>query len=408
MVESANLVSRRGFIKTAAAGAAGAATLALGVNAADSRPAGASLTTDINKPGNHHLAWVWQFDDDGSPEQIRSALAFMGMGILLKTHDSTTWMAKWDKSGRGMDSSIAVRVMADFFESGGVPFHAWAVVKGKDPIGEAHMAAEVLRNGARSLVLDLEPSDGGYYWQGTPQTALEFGRELRRLQPNAFLSMAPDPRPWQVDALPCREFATFCNEIAPQTYWPMFDNSANYRLMRERGFHVGPEGVTPEVILDMTRATFEGYNLPIKPVGTGNASNGDWQRFVGHAQSLGMSAVSVWRFGTAREEIWPVVAARKPQFNAYYGADWNPNPIAAAPAARQEPFASLPPIAQETGPKAVVVGSREATSAAQGVHEDLDALTRPTALANSTSTSNRTKPQIKSFWADPLGTRSIR
>jgi hypothetical protein len=154
---------RRGFIKTAAAATAGAGALAIGGSLLD-RPGpieAANMRADFKKPGNHHLAFVWQFDDDGSPWEIRDRLAYLGMGILLKSHDATTWMARWDRTGHAIDGGAKVRELANFFESGGVPFHVWGVVKGLDPIGEAHMAAEVLNNGARSFVVDLEPSDGG-------------------------------------------------------------------------------------------------------------------------------------------------------------------------------------------------------------------------------------------------------
>jgi hypothetical protein len=401
MGDSSNQIDRRKFLKVAG-GAAAAGGLLFAGQSLQSAPKAEASTAGLAKPGNHHLAWVWQFDDDGSPEEIRSRLAFYGMGILLKTHDATTWMARWDKSGRGIDGSIAVRVASDFFESGGVPFHAWCVVKGLDPIGEAHMAHEVLKNGARSLVLDLEPSDGGYYWQGTPQSALAFGAELRRLQPDAFISMAPDPRPWQVDALPCREFASFCNEIQPQTYWPMFNNEANFRLLRQRGWNIGPDGMTPELVLDVTQKTFEGYNIPIKPIGSGAASGGDWHRFVDHARHLGMPAVSVWRFRTASPEVWPVLIEKRPTFNEYYGSDWGEPPLVSN--VPQNQFAKLPDIAEgEQSVNFKNTFKREATTSVQGVEGGAENKVK---LSNIAETA--TKRTTKSFWADPLGLSGLR
>src|SRR5207245_937155 len=109
---------------------------------------------------------------------------------------------------------------------------------------EAEMSAAVIAAGARSLVLDLEPSDGGSFWEGSSADAFVFGRAFRKLQPQAWLSVAPDPRPWQVEDVPVAEFATFSNEFAPQAYWDMFDNRATKKLLNQRGFFAGADGVT--------------------------------------------------------------------------------------------------------------------------------------------------------------------
>jgi hypothetical protein len=259
-----------------------------------------------------HLAWVWQFNQDGTPEEIRSALARNGLGITLKTHDGKTWMGKWDDSHLAIYGPSQVRAAASFFESGGVPFHAWCCVKGKEPEREAEMCAEVLASGARSMMFDLEPPEDGHYWQGTSESALTFGREMRRLAPDAWLTVAPDPRPWQLKSVPIGEFASFCNEINPQTYWDTFNTSANYRLLREFGHPPGPDGVTPESILDVTRSVLGQYGLPIRPIGQGKSDRGSWARFVDHGLRLGMDAVSIWRYGTCNADIMSLLSEKKP------------------------------------------------------------------------------------------------
>jgi hypothetical protein len=260
----------------------------------------------------NHLIWVWRFREDGPASDVRQRLASNGLGIILKTHDGSNWMREFDKSADAIGGGADVQRLARYFEDAGVPFHAWAVAKGHDPIREAHMCAEVLSSGARSITLDLEPPEGGHYWQGKDEDAVAFGRELRRLQPNAWIGVAPDPRPWQLEAVPMRQFAAFADEIAPQTYWDMFSSPANYRLLRQRGFEVG-DRMTPELVLEMSKSALGGYGLPISPIGYGDASSDDWQRFVTRAFELQMDTVSVWRFGTAQPDVMPMLQNMKPK-----------------------------------------------------------------------------------------------
>lgn len=301
-------VSRRQFLGTLAAGAGAAAAATLLGNTRPSEASAAATDRGLN-----HLAWVWQWDEDGKEADIRTVLKDFGLGILLKTHDGTSWMGRYDNSGRRINGPRDVQAAANYFESAGVPFHAWCVVKGNDVMTEAHMAAEVLSAGARSLTFDLEPPEGIHYWHGDDDDAEHFGEVVRRLQPNAWLGVAPDPRPWQLEVVPMAEFAAFSNEIMPQTYWSTFDSPANYRLLREFGYDVGPDGVTPELILDVTRSALRRFGKPIRPVGQGASSSNDWRRFVSHSQELGMDAVSIWRYGTATPEIFPLLKEMKPK-----------------------------------------------------------------------------------------------
>jgi hypothetical protein len=222
-------------------------------------------------------------------------------------------MSRWDKSEFAIDGGTAVRRLATFFEAAKVPFHAWCVVEGINPLEEARMCAEVLQSGARSLTLDLEPKEKTHYWHGTSADALTFGRELRRLAPKAVISVAPDPRPWQLKEVPVAEFASFSNEIAPQSYWPLFNTAANHKLLKEYGTEVGPDGVTPEIVLDFSQRALKPFGLPIRPIGSGNAPIDGWGRFISHATSLGMPPVSVWRYGISDPQLWTMLKQTAPE-----------------------------------------------------------------------------------------------
>ncbi len=189
------------------------------------------------------MAWVWQFAADGEPDAIASTLADKSMGVLLKTHGGTDWMSRYDTSVNQVSGPTRVAKLAGYFEDANLRFHVWFVPNGVDPIREAEMCAEVISAGARSITVDLEPFEG--FWQGSPETALVFGREFRRLQPMGIMFVCVDPRPWILKVTPVAEFASFSQGFAPMTYWDTFRAGENGDYYRDSGFPPGPGGITP-------------------------------------------------------------------------------------------------------------------------------------------------------------------
>ena len=270
-----------------------------------------SRTVDSLEPSLNHLVWVWQFSQDGSKEAIRAVLARYGLGVVLKIHDGTDWMATYDSSADAVDGAARVAELGRFFEDGGVPFHAWCVLHGLDPTREAQMAAEVLSAGARSISLDLEPHAG--FWRGTPAAALELGRELRRLQPDAWVVTSIDARPWEVDRIPLAEFATFASEIAPQAYWSLFQTPANIAKFTKAGYDPGDGGVTARFVLDVATDKLRPFGLPVRPIGDGTrAEESEWRDFIERAYENGAEAVSVWRFGVTDASVWQLLKETPP------------------------------------------------------------------------------------------------
>src|SRR5688572_33260747 len=279
-----------------------AGALGLGLGAAvlrgtsDAPPAGAN-TADIK-----HLVWVWQFSTDAEPNLIGARLLENNLGIVLKTHDGVSWMSEYDKSPYAVSGPAQVKVLSSYYESAGIPFHAWCVVHGGDPMREARMAADVLNNGARSMYLDIEPHSG--FWRGTPADATAFGNELRRLAPNGEIILSIDPRPWMVSRLPMKEFAAFSDAIAPQEYWRTFDTPANYERYTQSGFPVGPGGMTPEFLFQVSKAVLSPFGLPLVPTGQGNTPDaGEWRRYIDLAFSAGSRIVTAWRYGVMPPEV---------------------------------------------------------------------------------------------------------
>lgn len=297
-------MSRRGFLgMTAALFGAG---MGLGVARCDPRLLEPQLNAGQagNPSGDPPLSWVWQFASDGHPATIRNALASRNAGILLKTHDGIDWMSKYDRSIYAVSGPAQVEVLADYFEERAVPFHAWCVVHGLDPDGEAAMAAEVLAAGARSIHLDFEPHAG--FWRGDAAAAQRLGRQLRRRFPQADVWLSIDPRPWQIARLPIAAIAPYVTGFSPQVYWETFIDNVN--KYRESGYDPGPSGITPEFVLEVTYDVLRGYGLPLYPVGQGASTNLDkWRRFLGYSATLRTPMPSIWRFGVTSDAVWQVV-----------------------------------------------------------------------------------------------------
>jgi LysM repeat protein len=255
---------------------------------------------------------VWQFRHDGDPAQIRDTLAAHGLGVVLKTHDGTNWMSRYDSTPHAIRDAGTVEHFANFFEQAGVPFHAWAVVKGTNPAREAQLASDVLNAGARSLFLDLEPYSG--FWAGTRESAARLGEELRYRQPHARLSTTIDPRPWQIDQIPLAEFAAFTDEIAPQVYWQMFGTAPNARQYAATGTPVSVGGITGGFVLAAAMPRLLTFGRPIHPIGDGTvASRSAWESFVDDSYHQNAESISVWRYGVADPAVWQILSERPPR-----------------------------------------------------------------------------------------------
>lgn len=324
MAPSAPTPNRRDFLKLAGGGAAAlagvaalrpqkvtAATAGVDLTAAHTLPAAASILPTT------HLAWVWQFSTDGRPEVIREKLAAHGLGIALKTHDGMQWMSKYDTSPAAVSGPHRISEIAEFFEAGGVPFHAWAVVQGIDPVREALMAADVLKAGARTISLDLESYRG--FWVGTPAKARQFGEVLREAQPDKGVLTTIDARPWEVDRIPLKEFAAFSNAIAPQVYWSDFATAANITKYWIAGEIPGSDGVTARFALDASARKVQAFGLPIHPIGPGLVTDGAaWGQFIERSYAHEARTISTWRYGTTTSAVFAMLRDNPPRVDRVY------------------------------------------------------------------------------------------
>jgi hypothetical protein len=245
-----------------------------------------------------HAVWVWQFSEDGTAEEIAATLSAHHLAVIVKTHDGVDWMASFDRVPGAIDGPAQVATIAGIFESYGVPFHAWCVVRGHDPAREAEMAASVLAAGARSLTLDLEDHPG--FWEGTGESAALFGAELRAREEFARIDLSIDPRPWLNTRLPIDEFVAFTDGVRPQLYWDLFRGVDHANAFAYMGYPPGPEGVTPEFLVDASRQMLAPHDRWILPIAHSAPQDPSaFPRFAYRAWQQQMPELSVWRYGIA-------------------------------------------------------------------------------------------------------------
>jgi hypothetical protein len=285
-------ITRRNFITSAVMLGAGA--LALANTQCDPAVIRRFRQLDGRRDPRHSV-WVWQFSEDGPAEQIADTLAAYDLAAIMKTHDGTDWMANFDPVPGAIDGPAQVATIAGIFESRGVPFHAWCVLKGIDPVTEAQMVADVLAAGARSITLDLEDHPG--FWEGTHEAANVFGAELRARNDAARVDISIDPRPWLNTRLPIDEFVAFTDGIRPQLYWDLFGGVDHANAFAYMGYPPPAEGVTPAFLVDAARemlAPYDRWILPIAHAAPEDPSS--IPQFLYRAWQQQMPEVSVWRY----------------------------------------------------------------------------------------------------------------
>ena len=259
------------------------------------------------------LVWSWQFSIDGSPEEIGRRLLDTGVGIVLKTHDGVQWMSTYDDSQYAISGPSQLKALVGYYESAGIPCHAWAALKGLEPAQEAEMCAEVIAAGARSLFLDLGAASG--YWKGTPAAAELFGNEVRRRQPEARIILTLDGRPWLLSKAPLAQFLALSDAIAVQAYWHSLYQPPDHRAFADSGFPVPAEGLTPEFLVGINSKLLGIFGLPILYVGEADAPAEEFRRFRDAAQAEGSKSLCVWRAGTLTDDVLALLA-QTPQATA--------------------------------------------------------------------------------------------
>ena len=221
--------------------------------------------------------WIWfvSRSDGGNPSAIATQARSAGIKTLfIKSGDGASY---WAQFSRGL-----VRVIHAY----GVKVCAWQYVYGAEPLAEAAVGVEAVRNGADCLVIDAEAEYQGRY--AAAQTYID---ALRAAVGSRYpLGLASFP---YVDYHPAFPYSVFLGHRGaqfdlPQMYW------------RDIGTSV-------QAVYAHTYAVNRIYRRPIRPLGEtyNGATPSEIELFRGLSVAYRAQGLSWWDFAwTAANRLW--------------------------------------------------------------------------------------------------------
>ena len=202
-------------------------------------------------------------------------------GIWVKVGDGSSWQGQFDRGGGEMavngpaDVDRWVSVLSQY----GLEFHAWCVLKGVDIDGEGEIITQTcLRNGVKSMILDVEPYE--HYWEAGREPIRPLMTRVRQAVGGDFhIGLGVDPRQWHYSSIFPDEWFPFVNSVHMMCYWKTFRRA-------------------PVDVLEEAYRVWGGYGRPLIPILQGDAAVEDQRE--AHAiatQRFRAKALSWWRYG---------------------------------------------------------------------------------------------------------------
>jgi hypothetical protein len=253
--------------------------------------------------GKGFFIWKIPYCDRGDPAaMVERALAAGLTHVLIKIADGPNWAYNYDYKTK-MDF---VPPVLDAFHEAGIDVWGWHYVRGDDPVGEARMGIDRVRElGVDGYVIDAEIE---YKKPGKRLAATRYMSELRAALPNLPMALSTFRYPARHTQLPYAEFLQGCDYAMPQVYF--------------EGAH------DPEEQLQMSFDQFATLQ-PTRPVipTAPTYSIGGWRPTVDDITHFGQKALELhmlgmnawsWDYATRanQTDLWDAVA----EF------DWSPKP----------------------------------------------------------------------------------
>ncbi|MGI8505348.1 MAG: peptidoglycan-binding domain-containing protein [Solirubrobacteraceae bacterium] len=244
----------------------------------------ASRKHSVNRGANPFAGramWIWELSsaNGGNLASIIASAHQRGIGTLyIKSSDGANF---WS-------SQFSPQIVAAL-HAGGLRVCAWQYVYGNQPVTEAYMGAEAIKDGADCLLIDAESEYEGKYI-----AAQTYVQRLRKLVGSSYpVGLAGFP---YVDFHPAFPYSVFLGPggaqyNVPQMYWKDI-------------------GTTVDAVFAHTYSFNRIYERPIFPLGQVYSSPPPHQivRFRQLSRAYGASGISWWDWQEATPAAWSAVS----------------------------------------------------------------------------------------------------
>ena len=245
--------------------------------------------------GKGMFIWKLYRCENGDPQAIANVAAQAGLShVLVKIADNSgIYNYDWDHH-RDLVPPVVSALKAK-----GIEVWGWHYVYGKDPIGEARIAAErTSQLGLKGYVIDAEVE---FEADGMKDKARTFMNELRRQMPaDVLIGLSSFRFPSYHPGFPWHEFLDQCDFNLPQVYWITAHNPGAQLTRTVREFRA----MYPNQPLLAAGSAYKyGHWVP---------SVSEINEFMNTARQLGVYAVNFWEWHLTRDlldpSIWQAIA----------------------------------------------------------------------------------------------------
>lgn len=239
--------------------------------------------------------FIWKIRDceNGDAAAIAEAAHNAGLSHVLLKVANGSLIYNYDPIAR----RDLVPPVVQALQTRGIAAWGWHYVYGDDPLGEARIAAQRVRElNLAGYVINAEAE---YKQTGKREAAKTFMAELRKRLPNTPLALSSYRYPSYHPQLPWREFLERCDINMPQVYWIHASNPAAQLARSVREF----QGLTPFRAVIPTGAAFAEHGWTVQP--------NEVQEFLGAVGSSNLSGANFWSWDYCRNKlptVWNVIA----------------------------------------------------------------------------------------------------
>jgi hypothetical protein len=246
--------------------------------------------------GKGYFLWKIPHVMGGDPAAIAAKAEDAGLShVLIKIADGADWVYNYNYD----DEVDLVPPVRDALREAGMFVWGWHYVRGDDPVAEAHLAVQRMRElNLDGYVIDAE---GEYKERGKTAAARRFMEELRDGLPKTPIAFSSYRFPLQHPSIPFDTFLEKCDYAMPQVYFEQAHNPES-QIQRSVDQYMSLEQAKP-IISTGPAYSNEGWTPTADEI----------TRFMVKVKELGQPAVNFWSFDyvlrSSMVDIWHAIAS---------------------------------------------------------------------------------------------------